>query len=183
VKLHENWRLEKKGIILYGNAPLHYQWQRELDTIRQQYETFNQHLATYGNAALEFSLTAQYWQQSLTQRYGNVISIAINTCMPIAYAIYKGPMLVPCHIFTNNLPRVLPSWDRGIDWESSIYAKFHSKRDKDLFRTPSNHPLLPNQIYLREINWDNNHTWAIAKSYEEASAILQKLVHNWGSLD
>ena len=122
-------------------------------------------------------------QQSLKKKYGDLISIALNTCMPIAYAIYKAPMLVPCQILLGNNPRVVPGWDRGMSWDASIYAKFHSKRDKDLFRTPGDHPLLPNQIYLREINWETNHTWAIAKSYDEATNILQKSAGNWQSLE
>jgi hypothetical protein len=183
LKIGERWLLIKPGKIVLGQAPLDYQWHQELTAIRQQYEEFNQHLATFGNSALEFTITAQYWQQSLTKKYGDLISIALNTCMPIAYAVYKGPMLVPCQIFTGSNPRVLPGWDRGIPWDASIYARFHSKRDKDLLRTPADHPLLPNQIYLREINWETNHTWAIAKSYDEATTILQKLNGNWGTLE
>jgi hypothetical protein len=176
LKIHASWRLEESGIIVYGNAPLHYQWQQELTTIRQHYQDFSQHLVNFFN-------TAESWQQTLTQKYGNLISLAVNTSMPIAYAIYRGPILVPCQIFGGNNPRVLPGWDQGVPWDSSIYAKFHSKRDKDLLRTPNDHPLLPNQIYLKEINQETNHTWAIAKSYDEATTILQKLVGNWGSLE
>jgi hypothetical protein len=176
LKLQANWRLEESGTMVYGNAPLYYQWQQELTAIRQQYQDFSQHLVNFYNVA-------ESWQQTLIQKYENLISIAINTCMPIAYAIYRGPMLVPCQIFGGNNPRVLPGWDQGIPWETSIYAKFHSKREKDLLRTPADHPFLPNQIYIREINWETNHTWAIAKSYEEATAIVQRLNGHWTSLD
>jgi hypothetical protein len=188
LKLQKDWRLEQKGEIIYEHAPLHHQRQQELTAIRQQYEDFNQNLATFGNSALEFTITAQYWEQSLIKKYGELVTIAINTCMPIAYAIYKGPILVPCQILGGNNPRVLPGWDRGVPWEASIYATHHSKLNKDYFRTPADHPLFPNQIYLKEINQDLNPTgalatWAIAKSYDEASAILRKLIGNWGPLD
>jgi hypothetical protein len=185
LKIQENWRLEQEGLIVYGSAPLHYEWQKELDSIRQDYQTFNQHLEKCGDAALDFTLTAQRWQQTLQRKYGPLMCVTVNTCMPIAYAVYRGPVLVPCQLLMSHKPKpiVVPGWDKGIDWETSIYAKFHSTRNTDLFQTPHNHPVLPNQIYLREINWETNHTWAIAKSYPEASAILEKLIDNWGSLD
>jgi hypothetical protein len=171
-----------------GEAPLEYQWQQQISQITKEYEQFNKLLDARGTAGLDFTLTVQDWEQSLVKKYGELVTIAINTCMPIAYAIYKGPMLVPCQIMAGSNPLVVPGWDRGIPWEASIYATYHSKLNKDYFRTPANHPLLPNQIYLKEINRETNHkwaiaTWAIAKSYDEATTILQKLVGNWGSLD
>ncbi len=81
------------------------------------------------------------------------------------------------------MPLILPGWDRGIDWEKSFYAKIHSKHNRDYFTTPDNHPLLPNQIYLKEIEGKTNHTWAIAKSYNEATTIVQRLHGNWQSLE
>ena len=183
LKIGERWLLTKPGKILFGQAPLEYQWQQELTSIRNEYQKFNKLLDVRGSAGLDFTLITQYWQQSLEQKYGDLITIALNTCMPIAYAIYKGPILVPCQILMGNNPLVVPGWDRGVPWETSIYAKFHSKLNKDYFRTDADHPLLPNQIYLKEINWETNHTWAIAKSYEEATNIVQKLNSNWGSLE
>jgi hypothetical protein len=183
LKIGDRWLLTKPGKILFGQAPLDYQWQQEITSIRTEYQKFNKLLDTRGSAGLDFTLVTQYWQQALEKKYGDLISIALNTCMPIAYAVYKGPMLVPCQIFVGSNARVLPGWDRGIAWDASIYARFHSKRDKDLLRTPPDHPFLPSQIYLKEINWETNHTWAIAKSYEEATSIVQKLNVNWGSLE
>jgi hypothetical protein len=91
-------------------------------------------------------------------------------------------MLVPCQILLGANPLVVPGWDRGVPWETSIYSQSHSKFNKDYLRTDPHHPLLPDQIYLRETNGKTNHTWAIAKSYEEATAIVQKLNGNWRSL-
>ncbi|QHV01500.1 hypothetical protein [Synechocystis sp. CACIAM 05] len=183
LKIGEKWKLLKAGKIVFGQSPLEYAWQREITTVRTEYEKFNKLLDTRGSAGLDFTLITQYWQQSLMQKYGELVTLAINTCMPIAYAIYKGPTLVPCQILLGANPLVVPGWDRGVPWDTSIYSQSHSKFNKDYLRTTADHPLLPNQIYLRESNGKTHHTWAIAKSYEEATAIVQKLNGHWISLD
>ncbi|AIE73988.1 MULTISPECIES: hypothetical protein [unclassified Synechocystis] len=183
LKIGEQWKLLKAGKIVFGQCPLEYAWQQEISTVRKEYEKFNKLLDARGSAGLDFTLITQYWQQSLVQKYGELITLAINTCMPIAYAIYKGPMLVPCQILLGANPLVVPGWDRGVPWDTSIYSQSHSKFNKDYLRTSADHPLLPNQIYLRESNGKTHHTWAIAKSYEEATAIVQRLNGHWISLD
>ena len=108
----------------------------------------------------------------------------INTCMPMAYAIYKGPTLVPCHvILTKGVCLVQPAWDRGVPWDTSIYAKSHSR---NVLRSSPDHPILANQPYFKEITYlkeQKNQTWAIANTYEEASRIISLLNGNWGSLE
>ncbi|MBE9240989.1 hypothetical protein [Synechocystis salina] len=183
LKIGEKWKLLKPGKIIFGQCPLEYAWQQEISTVRKEYEKFNKLLDARGSAGLDFTLITQYWQQSLMQKYGELVTLAINTCMPIAYAIYKGPMLVPCQILLGSNPLVVPGWDRGVPWDTSIYSQSHSKFNKDYLRTAADHPLLPNQIYLRESNGKTHHTWAITKSYEEATAIVQRLNGHWISLD
>jgi hypothetical protein len=182
IKTNQRWQLEEKGIIKFGEAPLEYQWQKELQGLRDQYQKFNNLLKTVGEAGLESTIAVQRWQQQLELLYGPPVSIIINTCMPMAYAIYKGPMLVPCNLITATNCLVVPAWDRGIPWETSIYAKFHSKHNKNVLRSAPDHPFLPNQPYLVEINWETSHTWAIANNYEDASRIVTSLNGNWGSL-
>ncbi|BFM40503.1 hypothetical protein [Synechocystis sp. LKSZ1] len=183
LKRHERWQLVEKGQIRFGEASLEFKWQEEIQTLRDEYRQFNNLLKTVGEAGLEAALTTQHWQQQLHLLYGPPVSIIINTCMPIAYAVYKGPMLVPCNVITARTCLVLPAWDRGLPWETSIYAKFHSKHNKDVLRSRKDHPVLPNQPYLKEINWETNHTWAIVNSYDEASAVVTRLNDNWGPLD
>ncbi len=183
LKIHENWRLEKEGMIVYGRAPLHYEWQKELEAIRNEYEAFKQCVTSYGDASLEFTLMAQRWQQDLEGKYGPLMSIAINTCIPISYAVYRGPVLVPCQLLMSQKPIVVPGWNSAIDWHASVYAKLHSYRNIDINKTSPDHPVLPDQRYLRENNSLADHTWALAKSYPEASAILEKLIDKWGALD
>lgn len=183
LKIDEKWKLLKPGKIIFGQCPLEYAWQLEISRVRMEYEKFNKLLDARGSAGLDFTLISQYWQQSLMQKYGELVTLAINTCIPIAYAIYKGPMLVPCQILLGSNPLVVPGWDRGVPWETSIYSQSHSKFNTDYLRTPGDHPLLPNQIYLRESKGQTHHTWAITKSYEEATAIVQRLNGHWTSLD
>ncbi|MFM8296553.1 MAG: hypothetical protein ACKN9E_18685 [Microcystaceae cyanobacterium] len=183
LKRQERWQLVTKGNLEFGLAPLEFQWQQEIQSLRQDYQQFNQLLKTVGEAGLEATINIQRWQQELASQYGPPVSLIINTCMPMAYAIYKGPMLVPCNVITAKQCLVLPAWDRGIPWETSIYAKFHSKHNKNVLRSRPDHPFLPNQPYLKEINWETNHTWAIASSYEDASRIVTCLKGNWGALD
>jgi hypothetical protein len=187
IKRKERWQLAEKGQLQFGESPLGFRWQQELDIIREQYRHFNTLLETLGRAGLETTLTAYRWLQSLERSYGNPVSIMIDTCAPIAYAIYKASdgksILVPCNVIVSGTHAVLPAWDRGIDWESSIYAKFHSKDNRNVSRTRPDHSYLPNQLYLKELNWESTHTWAIANNYAEAAAIVAKLDGNWGSLD
>ena len=182
-KAKDKWQLEKKGQLVFGQAPLHFQWKEELRKIEEFKQEVDNLLKRYGEEILSFLALSRGWYQSLEKQYGEVITIVINTCMPMAYAIYKGPVLVPCQILLSNVPLILPGWDRGIDWEKSFYAKIHSKYNKDFFYTSEKHPLLPNQIYLKEIGGEANHTWALAKSYDEANTIVQKLRGNWRSLE
>jgi hypothetical protein len=183
LKRQERWQLTQKGRIEMGTAPLEFQWQQEIQSLRDEYQKFNKLLKTVGEAGLEATITTQRWQQQLMLMYGPPVSLIVNTCMPMAYAIYKGPMLVPCNVITAKECLVLPAWDRGMPWETSIYAKFHSKHNKNVLRSRPDHPFLPNQPYLKEINWETNHTWAIASSYEDASRIVTRLQGNWGELD
>ncbi len=186
LKRNRRWQLSEngKGLIQFGETPLEFQWQQEIRHMRDQYARFSKLLEEFGTSSLEATLLMHRRQQELEQRYGNVVSIIINTCMPMAYSIYKGPMLVPCNIIVaSDKSLVVPAWDRGIPWETSVYAKFHSKVSKNMTRSRLNHPILPNQPYLKEINWENPHTWAIANSYEEASQIVSRLDGQWGSLE
>jgi hypothetical protein len=183
LKRNERWQLAEKGLIQFGEAPLEFKWQKEIQDLRDQYQKFNNLLKAVGEAGLESTITTQRWQQQLELMYGPPVSIIINTCMPMAYAIYKGPMLVPCNVITAKNCLVVPAWDRGIAWETSIYAKFHSKHNKNVLRSSEEHPVLPNQPYLKEINWETTHTWAIANNYEDASRIVTSLNDRWGSLE
>ncbi len=182
LKRHQRWQLSESGNLEFGEAPLEFSWQQELRGMREQFAEFNQHLQSVGEAGLEATITAQRWQQSLAQAYGNPVSIVINTFMPIAYVIYKGPVLVPCNIITGKICMVLPAWDRGLPWEQSIYAEFHSKSNKNVLRSRPDHPILPNQPYLIELKEESQHTWAIANSYEDASRIVTQLHGHWGPL-
>ena len=183
LKRNQRWQLAEKGLIRFGEASLEFQWQQEIQSLREEYRKFNNLLKTVGEAGLEAALTTQHWQQQLHLLYGPPVSIIINTCLPIAYAVYKGPMLVPCNVITAKTCLVLPAWDRGLPWETSIYAKFHSKHNKDVLRSRRDHPVLPNQPYLKEINWETNHTWAIVNSYEDAALVVTRLNGHWGPLD
>lgn len=183
LKRYQRWQLQTPGKLEWGKTPLGQQWQQQLEKIQQQYATLMRLLDKVGEAGLEATLQYQYWQQQLVSRYGELVTIMINTCMPIAYGIYKGPTLVPFNVLMGKKGQVVPAWDRGIPWETSVYAKFHSKLNKDYLRSRADHPLLPNQIYLKEINGSTNHTWAIAKSYAEADAIVCRLSDHWGPLD
>ncbi len=182
LRIHRNWHLEQMGLIDYGRAPIYFEWQKELENIRNEYKTFKQRLNNYSDASLGFTIMAQRWQQALEEKYGPLMSVTINTSIPIAYAVYRGPVLVPCQLLLSLKPIVLPGWDSGIDWQSSIFSEFHSEEKRNIEQTHSNHPVLPDQLYLRENNSVSKHTWAIAKSYLEASSILEKLNDNWGPL-
>ena len=183
LSIHKNWSLENEGMIAYGRTSPHYEGQKEVESIRIELEAFKHLVNNYGDASVAFILTAERWQQALEAKYGSLISITINTCMPIAYALYKGPILVPCQLLTSHKPIILPGWDRGIDWSTSIYSKFHSTNNKDFFETSPSHPVLPAQACFREKKQISNHIWAIADSYPDASAILEKLINNWGALN
>jgi hypothetical protein len=185
IKRNDRWQLEQKGQLKFGESPLGFRWQQELHTLQEQYRHLTTLLETLGDGAIEFTLTAYRWLQQLEARYGKPVSIMVNTCVPIAYAIYKASdsqsVLVPCNVMTTaNL--VLPVWDRGVDWDSSIYAKFHSKDNRSVSRTSASHPYLPNQLFLKELHWESTHTWAIANDYIEAAAIITRLDGHWGSL-
>lgn len=189
-KRNQRWQLasngEKnlKGLIQFGEVPLEFRWQQEIRQMRDQYQEFTKMLEKVGEAGLQATVMAQRWQQALEQRYGEPVSLMINTCMPIAYAIYKGPTLVPCNVvLTKSGSLVLPAWDRGIPWETSIYAKSHSR---NVLRSSPEHPILSSQPYFKEISYVKEqtiHTWAIANSYEEASEIVSRLEGQWGSLE
>lgn len=187
IKINQRWQLEEKGRLQFGEAPLEFCWQQEIRTLREQYQQFNDLLAKVGEAGLEATVTAYRWLQILEQRYGKPISVVVNTCMPMAYAIYKegddGSVLVPCNVLTTGTPAVLPAWDQGIPWETSIYGKFHSKSNRDVSRSSLDHPYLPNQPYLKEINWESTQTWAIANDYQEAANIVAQINGHWGSLE
>ena len=183
LSIHKNWSLENEGMIAYGRISPHYEGQKEVESIRIEFEAFKHLVNNYGDASVAFILTAERWQQALEAKYGSLMSITINTCMPIAYALYKGRILVPCQLLTSHKPIILPGWDRGIDWSTSIYSKFHSTNNKDFFETSPNHPVLPAQACFREKKQISNHIWAIADSYPDASAILEKLINNWGALN
>jgi hypothetical protein len=187
IKRNDRWQLVEKGQLKFGESPLGFRWQQELKTMQDQYQRLNTLLESVGEAGLDATLTAYRWLQHLEHRYGKPLSIMINTCLPIAYAVYKEAdnrsVLVPCNVIAVGANAVLPAWDRGVDWESSIYAKFHSKDNRSVSRTDANHPYLPNQPYLKELNWESTHTWAIANDYTEAAAIVSKLDGHWGSLE
>ncbi|AIE73990.1 MULTISPECIES: tol-pal system YbgF family protein [unclassified Synechocystis] len=185
LKVDFSWQLIEPGEIKFEEFSLEFQWQQEIKSIRKEHEKFNQLLDERGYASLDFTIVSQHWEQSLTKLYGTVYKVFVNICMPIAYAIYKDQILVPCQILMGTNPVIVPGWDRGIPWEHSIYVKLHASENtsRQEIRTFPNHKLLPNQLYLKETNWEINHTWTIAKSYEEASAILRKLVDNWELLE
>ncbi|MBE9204774.1 hypothetical protein IQ218_16745 [Synechocystis salina LEGE 06099] len=184
LKVNFSWQLIEPGEIKFEEFSLEFQWQQEIKSIRKEHEKFNQLLDERGYAGLDFTIVSQQWEQSLTKQYGNVHKIFVNTCMPIAYAIYKDRILVPCQILMGTNPVVVPAWDQGLPWEHSIYGKLHGSENTNQqeIRTFPNHKILPNQLYLKETNWKVNHTWAIAKSYEEATIIVQKLNGNWQPL-
>jgi tetratricopeptide (TPR) repeat protein len=184
LKVGFSWQLIEPGEIKFEEFSLEFQWQQEIKSIRKEYEKFNQLLDERGYAGLDFTIVSQQWEQSLTKQYGNVHKIFVNTCMPIAYAIYKDQILVPCQILMGTKPVVVPGWDQGLPWEHSTYGKLHlnGNTSQQEIRTFPNHKILPNQLYLKENNWKVNHTWAIAKSYEEATIIVQKLSGNWQPL-
>ena len=184
LKRNQRWQLAEKGLIQFGEAPLEFRWQQEIRQMRDRYQEFTKMLDKVGQAGLEATVTTQLWQQELEQRYGEPVSIMINTCMPMAYAIYKGPTLVPCHVvLAKSICLVQPAWDRGVPWDTSIYAKSHSR---NVLRSSPEHPILANQPYFKEITYlkeQKNQTWAIANTYEEASRIISLLNGNWGSLE
>jgi hypothetical protein len=184
LKVDFSWQLIEPGEIKFEELSLEFQWQQEIKSIRKEHEKFNQLLGERGYASLDFTIVSQQWEQSLTKLYGTVYKVFVNTCMPIAYAIYKDQILVPCQILMGTNPVIVPGWDRGLPWEDSIYSQLHTSKStsRQEIRTFPNHKILPNQLYLKETNWKVNHTWAIAKSYEEATIILQKLNGNWQSL-
>ncbi|MEB3119656.1 MAG: hypothetical protein VKL41_00350 [Snowella sp.] len=184
LKRNQRWQLAEKGLIQFGEAPLEFRWQQEIRQMRDRYQEFTQMLEKVGEAGLQATVISQRWQQELEQRYGEPVSIMINTCMPMAYAIYKGPTLVPCHvILTKGIGLVQPAWDRGVPWDTSIYAKSHSR---NVLRSSPDHPILANQPYFKEITYlkeQKNQTWAIANTYQDASRIISLLNGNWGSLE
>lgn len=184
LKRNQRWQLAEKGLIQFGESPLEFRWQQEIRQMRDQYQQFNKMLEKVGETGLESAITTQRWQQELQQNYGDPVSIMINTCMPMAYAIYKGPMLVICNVvLTKGICLVQPAWDRGIPWETSVYAKSHSR---NVLRSSPEHPILANQPYFKEITYlkeQKTHTWAIANNYQEASRIVSLLNKKWGSLE
>ena len=184
LKRNQRWQLTEKGLIQFGESPLEFRWQQEIRQMRDRYQEFTKMLEKVGQAGLEATVTTQLWQQELEQRYGEPVSIMINTCMPMAYVIYKGPMFVPCHVvLVRGICLVQPAWDRGVPWETTIYAKSHSR---NVLRSSPDHPILANQPYFKEITYlkeQKNQTWAIANTYEEASRIISLLNGNWGSLE
>jgi hypothetical protein len=187
IKINQRWQLQDKGRLQFGEAPLEFRWQQEIRTLREQYQQLNDLLPKVGEAGLEATVTAYRWLQILEQRYGKAISVVVNTCMPMAYAIYKesneGSVLVPCNVLTTGTPSVLPAWDQGIPWETSIYGKLHGKSNREVSRSSLDHPYLPNQPYLKEINGESTHTWAIANDYHEAANIVTQINGHWGSLE
>ncbi|MFN5514766.1 MAG: hypothetical protein ACK5CA_08450 [Cyanobacteriota bacterium] len=180
---HRCWQLEEKGSLAWGPSPLGWRWHEQLQNLRNQYIQLLEQAEESGRAGLQALMRGQAWQQALERRYGELVTLMLNTCMPLAYAIYKGPILVPCNITLGDCPQALPAWDHGLPWDSTPYGQSHGKLQKDYRRTPPDHPLLPNQIYLKETHHPQGHTWAIAKSYAEASALVAKLQDHWGPLD
>jgi hypothetical protein len=67
---------------------------------------------------------------------------------------------------------VVPAWDRGVPWENEI----------EVLRSDSEHPILPNQPYIKGVHLDGTHTWAVASDYQDASRILSRLNSKWGLL-
>lgn len=180
---HRRWQLQEKGSLAWGPSPLGWRWNEQLQSLRDQYAQLLDRAEEAGSAGLEALTRSQVWQQSLERRYGELVTLMLNTCMPLAYAIYKGPILVPCSITLGDCPQVFPAWDRGLPWDSTPYGQSHGKLHKDYRRSPKDHSLLPDQIYLKETHHPQGHTWAIAKSYAEASALVAKLQDHWGPLD
>jgi hypothetical protein len=184
LKRNQRWQLAEKGLINFGEAPLEFRWQQEIRQMRDRYQEFTKMLEKVGEAGLQATVINQRWQQELEQRYGEPVSIMINTCMPMAYAIYKGPTLVPCHvILTKGVCLVQPAWDRGVPWDTSIYAKSHSR---NVLHSSPDHPILANQSYFKEITHlkeQKSQTWAIANTYQDASRITSLLNGHWGSLE
>ena len=184
LKRNQRWQLAEKGLIQFGEAPLEFRWQQEIRQMRDRYQEFTQMLEKVGEVGLEATIITQRWQQELEQRYGEPVSIMINTCMPMAYAIYKGPTLVPCHVvLAKSICLVQPAWDRGVPWDTSIYAKSHSR---NVLHSSPDHPILANQSYFKEITHlkkQKSQTWAIANTYQEASRLISLLNGNWGSLE
>jgi len=67
LRLKQSWQLEKKGELIYGQSPNHYQWQRELNKIREEYEKIKQ-LNHGGNSSFDTNPMSQYWQLALVEK-------------------------------------------------------------------------------------------------------------------
>lgn len=185
IKRHQRWQLESKGKLQFGTAPLEYRWRQQLLKIEEHYASMTHLLQTESVVSLQATIAADSDTQRLHLRYGPVRRILVNTCMPMAYALYRDEAnaahLVPCSLQLIRPMRVFPAWDMGVLWQNTLFASAHSAESSDveILRASTAHPVLPGQAFLRD---SSEQTWAIANSYEEASTLLEKLVGNWGAL-
>jgi hypothetical protein len=178
---HEDWHLEEIGSIVYGTSSLPCESHKKIPNSINEMGKFKQPLINYGNSFFGVREIVMKLQQDLEDKYGPLNAIVINTCTFFAYAVYKDGVYVPCELLMSSRPIVVPELDKVNHWNDTIYSKWHSS--SHITKTPRDHPLLPNQVFLLEKKGANDqHTWAIAKSYPAASTILEKLIKNWGPL-
>lgn len=185
IKRHQRWQLEKRGQLQFGTAPLEHRWRQQLQQIEQDYRAIAPVLEQQGVTGLQVAIAADRNIQRLQQRFGPVRRILINTCMPMAYALYRDETgiahLVPCSLQTIHPARVFPAWDRGVAWQETLFATAHSAESSEveILRASVENSVLPGQAFLRD---GSQQTWAIANSYEEASTLIDKLIGRWGPL-
>lgn len=185
LRRHQRWQLETKGFIRFGSAPLEFEWQLRLRKIQQDYQQIKDVLDTGSQANLKAEVAILDYKQRLQSNYGHPMRIFVNTCMPIAYALYRRPedqqpWLVPCNVrLTPGESRVTPAWDEGVPWDSTIIGLAHNANQTDILRSSPDDLRLPRQPFMVD---QTEQTWAIGADYEEASAIVFKLIDNWGPI-
>lgn len=184
LRRHQRWQLEKRGHLRFGIAPLECRWQRQLRQIELDHQQIKTALAMGSQASLTAEVSVLAYQQKLLKRYGEPQRVLLNTCVPMAYALYLDPengetQLVPCSVQLGSQPRVLPAWDAGVPWKASLLGQAHSNGKISILRSSAKDPRLPSQTFLAD---ETAHTWAIASGYSEATTLAAKLAGNWGPI-
>lgn len=179
LKRQQRWQLIQRGKLKFGEVPEQFRWQEQLRQIaanhaqlqgehHQLLELLTQ-LQHSNAAAQDLRAWIQTCQQQSEMRYGKPERIFINTCNYQAYAsIKKGkrPQVLHCKIVPWVSQKLLPDMDLTSEQEALAFQV------SEVARTSTQHPLLPDQLYILD---KNEETWAVASNWTEAENILNLL--------
>ena len=184
IRRNHKWMVKAKGLIRLGENPNNIRWLELITKINIQYEQIANAINTKSQDTLLAEVNSIRRINLLNQRYGEVVNVFINTCMPMAYALYfdkkqKQMIACPCIVQTGERHYIFPGWDEGIEIGQTPFGLLHGTDEISFHKTPKSHQILPQVDYLADKSKQN---WAIAKSYQDASEMLGKIQNNWGNL-